>query len=643
MTHAQGDQFPPATLDLNGTTWTRSNPHSTTSAVYQCPAHPSFHITLILKTPLKSTNCTQVHATPNQHAFRNLHVWLGGADNFHAGAEHFTDLTKPQQNNAYTWFLANGTTIQALLDSAYSRLRAAKTAFFPPAQVAANAGPAPQKQATAWDAAQQNAEKAAVQHAAEEQKLQRKLGQVRRSLNYVSLNFPDAELHGDKAFHFVCDYAKWSAPLGEAVVVWAPPLNEAPQSKFKFLLEKYEVSELFFLYGALTGKGRVACAVPRSSCTKIELGGAGTSVVLREVVRQKKKLDHVVANVIEPYGYAPGHVFLPFIGGLVKKAGWYSYDPAGVHDIALHTAIEFKLDTNKLPNCLVQVFPNSAQSCALDLMRHVHATDLTKAHTGFMSYPWPDKAVNAWVQTLPEAEHKNDVVLVDGLFFALKVHLVTPEAKIAYSTFGAPAYFLRSSSKPAFFDLNGLTPLDQPAWKTDPVKILQQEFDEARDVTPSYAFRCMLDDAYVLETPDGVCLSTHLLRERETPDDVAVTDGGTSIGWVDLGLTYPLMDHLLVSGLVTTGSRKIAEFASHGTTWWKVDVEAAEYWVCTADLQQVVPFGDKDHDFLPNDELQILDWVIAADGDGLVFVQDGKGTWLARMSVLSTEAPDGHT
>ena len=163
MSNPQGinPQFPPAQLTLDGTVWTRENTYSTTSAVYKCPDHPTFHITLILRTPINTTMCTQVHATPNQLTFANLHIWYNGGDNFHEGAEHFKDLTKTQQNNAYSWYLDHNAVIQTLLNAAYSRLIAAKTAAFPPAPAhAAIVQQAPQQhQATAWYLSQQNAAK----------------------------------------------------------------------------------------------------------------------------------------------------------------------------------------------------------------------------------------------------------------------------------------------------------------------------------------------------------------------------------------------------------------------------------------------------------------------------------------------------
>lgn len=677
-------EFPPAQLKLDGTTWTRSNPGSQTSAVYQCPGHPGFHITLILATPLKNTLCTQVHATPNLVTFKDLHLWLHGGNNFHPGAEHFKDLSKPLQNTAYNWYLANSGTMQALLTSAHSRLRNAKDAAFPDAPAAAAKSQAPEKQAAAWEGAQQKAETAAKQHASAEQELQKQLHRVRKLLNYVALTFPDAT---EKAgiLHFICDYAQWSVPLAEAVAVWAPPKNEVPQSKFKAMLSEHGVSGLFFLHGALAGKGRVAWAVPRVLCKYSDLDAPGDDSALQEIAWQRKKLDHVVANVIEPEGYASGHVFLPFIGSLVEKPGWYSYEPGHTCGDALTTAIEFKLRTNRLPRCIVET---AGTFCAFELMHFVHGTNLTKEQTGFLAESVPEAALATWAEALPEGKYdiKEKTVLIDGLVFALGDEKVTPEPRTAYGKFGMPAYFLRQTGKKAYFDMTGLHQVGtgQPSEESEenvprathdterglliwadkstfplPKAVLASLDDVPKPIPPGKCVRIVSDtdkkgtvfylrdlydatprctalqplgELYVLETSNGIRLATHVLRRCESSDDVMVMGGDGIIGWVDLTLTRPLVDHLETWELIVTGCKKLAEFSSGGKTWWKVAVQGAEVWVSTLHVQQVVSA----------DDLQMYHWVLEADGDVLVFIKDGNGEWMARLSDFSSDAPAGH-
>jgi hypothetical protein len=693
LTNAQGNnaQFPPAQLLLDGTTWTRNNPYSQTSAVYQCPNHPTFHITLILKTPLNNTSCTHVHATPNQLTFQNLHLWYDGGSNFHDGAEHFKDLTKTQQNNAYNWYLANRGTIQTLLDTAYIRLTAAKTTVFPAAPApAVIVHQAPPQQALAWNLAQQNAAASQKQHASAEEELNRKLRRVRKLLTYVSLTFPDAVLQSDKTFHFICDYRRWSAPLDSAVMVWAPSTDkpqQIPQSKFKALLVSCKPSDLFVLYGKLNDKGRVAWAVPRAACTEIALGDAGTDTEMQEIIRQKVKLDHVIANVITPEGYAPGHVFLPFVGGLIVQKGWYAFNPGHTDSKPLNVAIEFKLIANKLPRCVVQILPDSSSFCAFELLHFVHATELTKEQTTLFAETVPTDALSAWVKTLPTAEYDNGIVTIDGLQFPLADEKIQAGAEIAYKMFKMPAYFVRQKGQRAYFDMAGLVPLDpQGEVQKSGKKIQRARYDEDSqlltwsdksvfplpamvlntlsqvadpesaapaqcvriitpsnnagmvfyvldlyEATPACTVLCMLGESYVLETSMGIRLATHLLQSCETCDDIMVMGDDGLMGWTHFTLTYPLKDYLKTSGLVITDCLKLTEVSSSGAKWWKVRVLEAECWVCTVNLQQIVSTTD--------DELQMLNWVIEAGGDGIVLITDGRGTWMARASSFSLDAP----
>ncbi|MFD9703027.1 hypothetical protein [Lentzea sp. NPDC059081] len=694
MTAATGAQFPPAQLQLHGTTWMRTNNGSATSAVYQCANHPGFHLTLNLRKPLRTTVCGQVHATPNNPVFENLHLWRDGDHNFHQGAEHYNALTKPQQEAARQWYLTNRGFIQELLAAAYVRLSAAKTAAFPAAQASSAPAEPSKKNAAKWEQAQENAAVSQKQHAAAEQRLQKRLLRVRKLLDHASLNFPDAMAQQDGTVHFVCDYSKWSISFHHLVVVWSSTKSQdkpLPDQKFKSLLSQNEVSRFFFVHGALTSKGRVAWAAPREHCTPVEMDDPGSHAAMQEIVRQRQKLEHLVANVVEPEGHAPGHVFLPSVGGLVKRSGWYFYNTHHTRDDASTMALDFNLKAKRLPRCIVRTNPGSGGFCAIELLTFVHPTKLTGEQTGTnLEYPVPDGALASWEKKLPEGEFdtKRKFVLVEGLLFHLPDNRIENDRKKAYE-FQKPAFFLRASNKKkVYFDMSVLEQLDpSQAWKSDK-KLRRAVYDQTSqllsfpdkstfplpaevfeslpwlpesEVTQPHLYmrivigpndhkgqvvlvhdlhratrQCvlltMLGELYVIETSSGIRVATHLLQRCETRDDILVMHEDVFIGWIRLDLTYPLMEYLVSTRLVTPDCQMLGDVSVNGTTWWQVVVYEVECWVRAEHLEQVTT---------DLDEGQILKGVIDADGDGLVFVTDGAGTWMTFLSRFSTQEPAG--
>ncbi|WP_328616258.1 hypothetical protein OHS18_06090 [Amycolatopsis sp. NBC_00355] len=690
-----GRPFPPLVLKLGNSTWTRQNPHSTVSAVYQCPEFSTFHITLILGTPLESTSCSQVHATPNLPAFKNLHVWYGGTDNFHPGAGNLVDLSKTSQTNALDWYRKHRSRIADLLDTAYHKLWAAKNAAYPaPAPPPAPAKTAAKSAPTRLDAAQKRAEQTARQHQTDVLELERDLVRVRELLAYTEANFPDARPGPDETVEFVHDYHKWSAPLDKLVTVWtvnqAEP-NRIPDRSFKSLLAGTGLSDLRFLFGTLKHKGRVAYSVPAGECSRREFEVSDTDPVVVALRRQEKKLTHIERNPVRPAGYAERHVYLVHVGGVVPAEGWYAFDAGDTQETALEAALEFKLVTGELPRCVVCVDEDAF--CPIELLTFVGAGDLKPEQSGKKrDQPVPPSALTAWAETLPEASYDSATrtVTVEGLRFALdgrpEMLMTTDNAADARKKYRIPAYFLRAKGRKAFFDMAKLTPPDPEKplpEQLPPVGLPRARYDsgtqlliwqdnttfplprtvldtlEPVSAKTATADRCVqlsggkvirlldlyqatptctvigrLGELLVVETATGVRVATHVLPACETCDDTMVMDGDF-IGWINDTVAYPLRDYLLHRALVIPDCEKLRVLTdADDRTWWQVKVQGTDCWVGEDQLQ---------HLFTTTfDELQLFEWVRQSQEAGIVLiVDDDGGVWLANTSSLTTEEPPG--
>lgn len=291
---------------------------------------------------------------------------------------------------------------------------------------------------------------------------------------------------------------------------------------------------------------------------------------------RQRKLEYVVANVIEPDGRAPGEVFLPFIGGLVERQGWYSYDQGRCHADARSAAVESGED--RVPRGVVRI--DEGVFCSLDLVRFARAAD-----------PVPETTLRRWAEEVLQAEWRNGIALVDGLFFAVDDSEAVSDAATAYVRFEKPVRIRRSGGKACYFDLGGRRPVRPPSdWPRRDAKIRRVRYDPGRglltwpdgslyalpakvlrslpppppsapperclrivgdgtdvvvylhdlyDATPSCTLVGMRDDLYVLETSRGVRLATHIPRQVEKSSNVMVMSGGRRIGWIDLALTAP--------------------------------------------------------------------------------------------------------
>ncbi|WP_326948714.1 hypothetical protein OG439_07960 [Amycolatopsis sp. NBC_01307] len=654
-----GSVFPPAELKLGSSWWTRQNPGSTVTAVYQCADFPAFHITLFLGTPPDTTSCSQVHATPNLPVFQNLHVWYGGDHNFHGGAEHFLKLKKQQRDNAHDWYKSHQPHIADLLTTAYEKLWAAKNAAYPVANPpVVTAQTATKPKAEKWEAAQKTAGQSSKQHQAEVHQRNEELRQVRELLDYASANFPDAEPAG-KTVEFVYDYRKWSVPLSKVVTVWAPNKDKPgriPQTPFTSLLSSCSVSALFFLHGDLKGAGRVAYAVDPGHCSALEFDVSTTDPVTVALRRQQKRLAHLEDHVVEPAGYAVDHVYLLFAGGSVPAEGWYAFDPGLSSSTAHDAAIGFKVTHNKLPRCVVRLDPDGTEFCPVELLTFVTAGSMDRKTSGTLEYPVPQNALTGWVKSLPRATYDahTGTLSVGGLQTAfghlqtaINTGKVTYKPEEARREYRMPAYFVTGGkSKEAFFDLSGLNlvpPAAGPAPKQ--AKLPQAKYDSGHELlvwpdttkfplpqtvlrtlpkispedaspdqcvrigdagvvylldlyeaTPSCTVLGRLGDLIVLECPRGLRVATHVLPACETCDDVMVMDGGF-IGWINGTVAYPLREYLLEHDLVITDGQKVADLTdADGRKWWHVKVQGTECWVGEHDLQQVVTRVGLQHD-----------------------------------------------